>query len=186
MEGCLMAKKCKVCGGENKYPRQACCSLECIKKHEAEKKRKHEEKKLQNQIDSMQRKKLKDKAWSLFSRFIRLKYSDSDGICECVTCKLKKPWKEMQAGHAVSGRGGYVLFNEKIVRPQCFGCNMAAGGRYDAFVVYLVEEEKSMQFSEYADIKRESLKPNKLRKEDFEAVIEKYTKWLVENGHSVR
>lgn len=181
-----MGKRCKVCGGENKYPRQATCSIECQKVLDVKKAEKAAEKKLANQVASMQRKKLKDKAWSLFSRYIRIKYADSAGQCTCVTCGVVKPWKEMQAGHAVSGRGGFVLFNEAIVRPQCYGCNMAAGGRYDRFSRYLISKEKSMTWEQYEHTVNESEKPHKLHNSDLEDVITKCTAWLSERGHSTK
>lgn len=44
--------------------------------------------------------KLKKKLWTLFSEYIRRLYSHDD-ICECVTCGVKKHWKELQAGHFI-------------------------------------------------------------------------------------
>ena len=181
-----MGKICKECGRPNPYPRQGHCSFECLKLIQEKKAQKAAEKKLANQVASMQRKKLKDKAWSLFSRYIRIKYADSAGQCTCVTCGVVKHWKEMQAGHAVSGRGGFVLFNEAIVRPQCYGCNMAAGGRYDRFSRHLISKEKSLTWEQYDHIVEESEKTHKLRNSDFEDVIAKCTAWLSERGHSTK
>ena len=55
-------------------------------------------------------KNLKKKVWTLCSKYIRLKYSDKDGNCTCFTCDTVKPWKEMQAGHGISGRTNSILF----------------------------------------------------------------------------
>lgn len=116
-------------------------------------------------------KKLKKDAWDAFSEHLRRFYADNEGNCTCVTCGAVKPWKQMQAGHGVRGRGGYVLFNKKIVRPQCYYCNIVMKGRYDDFMYYLVEIEKSLTADEYFDIKRESMKTHKLTRQDYERIL---------------
>lgn len=70
----------------------------------------------------------KDKAWSAFSKYIRLRDADIDGVCRCVTCGQEKPWKKIQAGHFIPGRTNRVLFDEKCVHAQCFVCNVRLGG----------------------------------------------------------
>lgn len=67
--------------------------------------------------------KLKKKLWKLFSEYIRRLYSHN-WICECVTCGVKKPWKEMQAGHYIPAwSSNYLRFVEMNVHPQCYVCN---------------------------------------------------------------
>jgi hypothetical protein len=46
----------------------------------------------------------------------------------------------MQAGHGFGGRGGSILFEERIIRPQCDVCNVWKGGNYDVFKIKLEEE----------------------------------------------
>ena len=77
--------------------------------------------------------KQKRKTWEWFSKYIRLKYADHQGNCTCYTCGAVKPWKKMQAGHGISGRTNNVLFNEDLVRPQCYGCNIMQYGKLDEF-----------------------------------------------------
>lgn len=72
--------------------------------------------------------KQKDKAWSAMSKYIRLKNSDEYGNCICVTCGKTKHWKEIHAGHFVDGRNNTVLFDERLVFPQCFHCNSKRPG----------------------------------------------------------
>jgi hypothetical protein len=67
--------------------------------------------------------KLKEKAWANFSKYIRLKNADKDGNCRCVTCGVTKHWKEIHSGHFIDGRSYAVLFDERLVHPQCFHCN---------------------------------------------------------------
>jgi hypothetical protein len=64
-------------------------------------------------------KTLKKKAWKAFSEYIRRKYSGSGGLVKCVTCNKIDHWKSMHAGHYVDGRNNTVLFDERLVWPQC-------------------------------------------------------------------
>jgi hypothetical protein len=190
-------KKCKNCGKEF-VGRLSVCSFDCAKivkqKKDLEKQSKKVENKsklLDRQLDKTNAKLMakkskselktaKKKAWELFSRYIRLKDADQDGNTKCVTCGKVDSYKKMQAGHAISGRGGRVLFEEKIVRPQCFYCNMVKNGRYDDFIYFLTEIEKSMTIEEYWEIKKESKLPCKLSLQDFIDVQEKYKQKIKE------
>jgi hypothetical protein len=184
-------KLCKVCKKPNTQRTSYCsyeCGVELARQKDIEKRQKRllvDENKLNRHIASVEKKltkkqqanqlKLtKKKAWKVFSDYIRKKYADSNGMAKCVTCGKVDNWKKMHAGHAISGRGGRVLFEEKIVRCQCFYCNCIKNGRYDDFIYYLTEDEKSMTIEEYWQIKKESKLPVKLTLEDYKAVIEKY------------
>jgi len=83
---------------------------------------------------------IKKKAWDYCSKYIRLHYADRNGFVACYTCGTIKFWKEMQAGHGASGRGSSILFEEKILRPQCAPCNVWKHGNYDVFHAKLVKE----------------------------------------------
>lgn len=72
--------------------------------------------------------KAKEKCWSAFSLYIRLKYSDWRENCTCVTCGKTQHYKKQQAGHFVQGRRNAVLFDERNVHPQCYGCNICKSG----------------------------------------------------------
>ena len=97
---------------------------------------------------STPRKLAKDKAWAAFSIYIRtrdcLRFTGDPEQGMCVTCKAKKPFKELQAGHFVAGRGNAVLFNEQIVYSQCSYCNqkppMGLGGNYAAYTLFMFDE----------------------------------------------
>lgn len=91
--------------------------------------------------------KIKKDAWNWCSKYIRLKYADRNGFVGCYTCGVVKHWKEMQAGHGLSGRGNTILFEEKIICPQCSTCNVFKGGNYDVFHVKL-EKENGLGFLE--------------------------------------
>ena len=118
-------------------------------------------------------KKLKTKAWSLFSQYIRRKYSDKLGYCECFTCGAVKPWKEMDAGHGIGGRGNFVLFLEEVCRPQCKSCNLkqpfGKDGNYEVFIPKLIDLYTKEQYEEWVI---ESRKPMKRTKADYLELIE--------------
>jgi len=91
-------------------------------------------------------KKLKKKAWELLSKCIRLEASDTAGYVICYTCGKKLPWKKMQAGHGFSGRGNAILLEEKIIRPQGYGCNICNSGKLDIFIQKLRTELGDKEF----------------------------------------
>ena len=81
---------------------------------------------------------LKKKCWSLFSEFVRRKHADFEGFASCVTCGRRYEWKKLQAGHLVSGRGNSILFDERGVYPQCYGCNVGKRGAVLEYVDFMV------------------------------------------------
>jgi len=84
-------------------------------------------------------KKLKDKVWRVFSRYIRLKYSDWDGYCVCVTCDKSHPYKEMNSGHYIHNRNS-CYFDERNVHPQCVYCNQYLSGNRGRYATYIIDK----------------------------------------------
>lgn len=114
---------------------------------------------------------VKKKAWDIFSKYIRLSNADENGMVQCYTCTTVKHWKQMQAGHGIGGRGNAVLFLEKIVKPQCVGCNMFAHGRYAVFTRKLIDE---LGIKEYDSIVSQSNVPIKYSAEQYQEIYDKY------------
>lgn len=87
--------------------------------------------------------KLKKDAWSLLSELVRLRAADEGGTVQCYTCGKLGYWRAdgMQAGHAIPGRHGAVLFDEEIIRVQCYACNCGRGGNYPVFTTKLIREK---------------------------------------------
>jgi hypothetical protein len=77
-------------------------------------------------------KKLKAKAWKLFSSYIRQR---DKGIC--FTCGVQKHWKEMHAGHFKHGR---LDFDPMNVNCQCAYCNTYNHGNLGEYGVRLVKK----------------------------------------------
>jgi hypothetical protein len=114
-------------------------------------------------------KALKAKAWKLMSELVRRKHADSDGYVECFTCNTWRHWTEVDAGHGIGGRGNYVLFLEEIIKPQCKVCNGYQGGRYEIFLIKLIELYGVDQVQEWANNAR---KPFKRTKRDYIELID--------------
>ena len=77
-------------------------------------------------------------AW--FSRYIRLKYSDSRGYCRCISCGNVYFWKEIQNGHYMSRRYMSTRFCEDNCRPQGVECNIFNQGAIQMYRRALIKE----------------------------------------------
>lgn len=70
-----------------------------------------------------------DKLWKVFSEFIRLRDSDENGYCKCITCgNIMKYDRGMHAGHFISRRHLATKFDETNVHAQCCSCNAFHSG----------------------------------------------------------
>ena len=114
--------------------------------------------------------KLKAKAWSLFSKYIRLKNADKNGYVECVTCGKRDHWKKLQAGHFVDSRSNAVLFEEDLVPPQCVGCNMFKGGNKVAYTLVMLDKGYSAE--DITEMVNRKHKAKKITEADYEEMIE--------------
>lgn len=109
--------------------------------------------------------KAKEKAWKAFSEYIRtrdcLRFSGSPDLGMCVTCKIARPFKELQAGHFIQGRSNSVLFDERIVYSQCFSCNgnppYGKGGNYVEYYVFMLEEWGQIMIDEFRALKHKTV-----------------------------
>ena len=119
---------------------------------------------------------LKNKAWKLVSEYVRRKEADAGGFVGCYTCGAPLHWKlEAQAGHAIPGRHNAVLYDLEIIRPQCYRCNCAMGGRYEVFVAKLIRENGLDWFEEKLVKAREAVK---LTRSDLEDLINQFKQKL--------
>lgn len=77
-------------------------------------------------------------AW--FSRYIRLKYSDKNGYCRCISCGKVYFWKNIQNGHYMSRRYMSTRFSEDNCRPQGVECNIFNQGAIQMYRRALIKE----------------------------------------------
>jgi hypothetical protein len=83
-------------------------------------------------------KELEKKLDKIFSEYIRLKESDEDGICRCVTCGNYHHYKDIHCGHFIGRSVKATRFNEKNCHPQCVKCNSYRSGEHHIYRKYLV------------------------------------------------
>jgi hypothetical protein len=72
------------------------------------------------------------KLWPWFSKYIRLRDSDSEGYCSCFTCGRVAFWKQMDCGHGLGRQHLAIKYNQKNNHAQCGKCNLD-GGRQDIY-----------------------------------------------------
>mgnify|MGYP003637149869 FL=1 len=64
-----------------------------------------------------------EKAAKLLQRYVRLKSSDDNGYCHCVTCGKLDHYTAMQGGHFYSRRHIVFKLFEENIHVQCPACN---------------------------------------------------------------
>ena len=109
-----------------------------IKKTPWDKAKKEQEKKKAKA--GLSKSKLRDKLDAVFSKYIRLKYSDDKGYCRCISCGKVYPWKEIQNGHYMSRRYMSTRFSEDNCRPQCVACNIFNQGNIQMYRRALIKQ----------------------------------------------
>ena len=82
----------------------------------------------------------KKKLDEVFSKYIRLKYSDERGYCRCISCGKVHFWKQIQNGHYMSRRHLATRWSEDNCRPQCVACNIFNQGAAQMYRRNLVAE----------------------------------------------
>lgn len=82
----------------------------------------------------------KDLADRVFSEYIRLKASNKDWICKCVTCWAEMPYTEIQNWHFISRWNMKYRFSEENCHPQCYKCNCILSGNYQRYTMYMIDK----------------------------------------------
>lgn len=85
-------------------------------------------------------KTLTKKLDDIFSIFIRMAFSDSDGVAECYTCRTRHKWQNLENGHFIGRQYTMLRWNRKNVRPQCHVCNGFNEGNKAEYRRRLVED----------------------------------------------
>ncbi len=111
--------------------------------------------------------KLFNKAWKVFSAFIRKR---DKGVC--YTCGDKKEWKKQHAGHFIHGKSTPIYFNEKNVHCQCIGCNHFKSGNRD---IYLRNLQKQYSIKLADDLMKQRDKIHYYTISELEEIIKKYS-----------
>lgn len=124
------------------------------------------------------RKKLRDKAWDVFSIWIRKRDKGT-----CVTCNARH-WDEelgeftikgMQAGHFWHN---VLDFDEENINCQCQRCNHFLSGNLAPYSVYLLQKLGKKGFDALEKRKNLAIRGEIRSAEDYEAIINEYSQRL--------
>lgn len=96
---------------------------------------------------------LKRKLDEIFSVYIRLRDSDQNGYCRCISCGKIEHWKDVDCGHFVNRSHMGTRYSEKNCNAQCRSCNRFDEGnnigytrglirKYGIGVISLLEAQK--------------------------------------------
>ena len=118
---------------------------------------------------------MKDACWKVFSEYIRRSHADEGGTVECWSCRQLMFWKDAHAGHFVAGRTNAVLFDERIVKPQCPRCNIFLGGNYAAYTLRMLDDHGREKVDEFLALKHQTVK---FTRTDLEEKIQHYKQKL--------
>lgn len=117
----------------------------------------------------------KKKAWSDFSKFIRLRdcleTTGKKDIGKCFTCGALLPFNKLQAGHFVAGRSATILFVEDNCHAQCYVCNIMKHGNLIEYYPKMVEKYGQARVDELRILGKQT---KQWKKEELVAINEKY------------
>ena len=70
---------------------------------------------------------------AVYSRYLRIKYADSNGIVECYTCGEKSHYTTQDCGHLFSRKHLILRWDCNNTRVQCKKCNQLLDGNIKIF-----------------------------------------------------
>jgi hypothetical protein len=111
--------------------------------------------------------------WPVFSRFIRLRDTNAEGIGKCFTCSLYRYWRDADAGHGAGRQHKGTKYNEINNQRQCKKCNGFNGGMRE---VYKAEMDRLHGVGTWDLMQAASRKMVKLGKVECDIMIDYYTK----------
>lgn len=87
----------------------------------------------------------KDTLDRIFSEFVRIRDSDSNGIIRCISCGKIVSWKESDCGHYINRKHNSTRYDEKNCNAQCRSCNRFDEGNIQGYRKGLI-----VKYGEYA------------------------------------
>lgn len=85
--------------------------------------------KQKKKVNKTDRQKLINKLDTVFSEFIRLRDSDKNGICKCITSGEFFHWRDCDAGHFITRDNMATRWDEQNVNAQGRGDNRFKSGK---------------------------------------------------------
>ena len=81
----------------------------------------------------------KELADRVFSEYVRLYYSDDKGVCECITCWRKFPWRTIQNWHFITRWNLRYRYDITNCHPQCLYCNVMLHWSYQRYTIRMID-----------------------------------------------
>jgi hypothetical protein len=125
-------------------------------------------------MKKLTRSKLIKKLDNVFSQYIRRKDS-IDGISKCISCGVKRNWKELQCGHFMSRSHYSTRWEILNVGVQCISCNIFKHGQQYLFSKYL---DKTYGEGTSNELLLKSQTLGKFTTKEIEEMINKYKNLL--------
>lgn len=112
-----------------------------------------------------------------FSIFIRLRDSDENGYCKCVTCENIKFWRSMDCGHWIKRRHQGARYHEKNGHGQCKRCNWDLQGNDSVYEKVIIERygqqiRDLLKFAEHHTTKHSKLELSIIAKDFKQRALE--------------
>ena len=86
-------------------------------------------------IDTLQR-----KLDTLFSRFIRQRDADKNGVIRCCACGVLVPWEDSDNSHFVSRQYLHTRYDERNCHASCRKCNRFLEGNKESYSLFLIKK----------------------------------------------
>jgi len=126
---------------------------------------------------AISRKTAQRKLDDIFSKFIRLRDADKNGICRCISCGKPIYWKELDNGHYVNRKHMSTRFNEKNCNAQCIKCNRFDEGNMLGYTKGLIKKYGEGVLDELEVLKYQT---SKMSVFEMEVLIDEYNKQVKE------
>lgn len=75
-----------------------------------------------------------------FSKYVRLRDADKNGVIRCCACGRLVAWQDADASHFVSRQYLHTRYNEKNVHASCRQCNRFLEGHKEGYSVFLARK----------------------------------------------
>lgn len=98
------------------------------------------------------------KADEWFSKFIRLRDADEQGLVRCCTCGRINHWKSVDCGHHIKRQHMASRFSEVNCAGQCKKCNCFEQGNDAKFKEFIVKKYGQQQYDLLEASKRSNRK----------------------------
>ena len=96
-----------------------------------------------------------------FSKYIRLRDADSNGLVRCCSCGKVQHWKDVDCGHFVNRKHMSLRFSEINCNAQCRYCNRFDEGNLLGYAKFIEEKHGREMLDKLRIAKNKNLKYSK-------------------------